>query len=76
VYIDPFYAEKTMCVHCNVVEPDTGESYSRDPRSTAIKAEAYLKSTGIGDTSYWGPEAEFFLFDDVRYAVTMNKVSF
>ena len=48
VYIDPFYAEKTLCVHCNVVEPDTGEAYSRDPRGTAVKAEAYLKSSGIG----------------------------
>ena len=76
VYIDPFYAEKTMCVHCNVVEPDTGEPYSRDPRGTAVKAEAYLKSTGIGDVAYFGPEAEFFLFDDVRYSVSMNKVSF
>jgi glutamine synthetase len=76
VYLDPFYAEKTLCVHCNVVEPDTGEAYSRDPRGTAAKAEAYLKSTGIGDTSYYGPEAEFFLFDDVRYSVTPQKVSF
>jgi glutamine synthetase len=76
VYVDPFYAEKTLCVHCNVVEPDTGEAYSRDPRGTAAKAEAYLKSTGIGDTSYYGPEAEFFLFDDVRYSVTPQKVSF
>jgi glutamine synthetase len=75
-YIDPFYAEKTICVHCNVVEPDTGEPYSRDPRSTALKAEAYLKSTGIGDAAYMGPEAEFFVFDDVRYSVAMNKVSF
>ncbi|MDO9526986.1 MAG: glutamine synthetase beta-grasp domain-containing protein, partial [Gemmobacter sp.] len=75
-YIDPFYAEKTLCIHCNVVEPDTGEPYSRDPRGTAIKAEAYLKSSGIGDTSYFGPEAEFFIFDDVRYSVKMNKVSF
>ncbi len=75
-YIDPFYAEKTLCVHCNVVEPDTGEAYSRDPRSTATKAEAYLKSTGIGDTAYFGPEAEFFLFDDVRFSVTPQKVSF
>jgi len=74
--MDPFYAEKTLCIHCNVVEPDTGESYSRDPRSTATKAEAYLKSTGIGDTSYFGPEAEFFVFDDVRYSVTPQKVSF
>ena len=76
VYIDPFYAEKTMCVHCNVVEPDTGEPYSRDPRGTAAKAEAYLKSTGIGDTAYFGPEAEFFIFDDVRYTVTPQKVSY
>ena len=75
-YIDPFYADKTLCLHCSVVEPDTGESYERDPRSTAQKAEAYLKSTGIGDTSYWGPEAEFFVFDDVRFSVKMNKVSY
>ncbi|MDO8883619.1 type I glutamate--ammonia ligase, partial [Pseudotabrizicola sp.] len=76
VYIDPFYAEKTMCVHCTVVEPDTGESYSRDPRGTALKAEAYLKSSGIGDAFYCGPEAEFFMFDDVRYSVSPQKVSF
>jgi len=75
-YIDPFYAEKTLCLHCTVVEPDTGESYGRDPRGTAERAEAYLISSGIGDTSYWGPEAEFFLFDDVRFSVEMNKVSF
>lgn len=75
-YVDPFYAEKTICVHCTVVEPDTMESYERDPRSTALKAEAYLKSSGIGDAAYMGPEAEFFIFDDVRFAVTMNKVSF
>jgi glutamine synthetase len=75
-YIDPFYAERTLCIHCNVVEPDTGESYSRDPRGTAAKAEAYLKASGIGDTAYFGPEAEFFLFDDVRYSVTPSKVSY
>ncbi|MGR3661966.1 MAG: type I glutamate--ammonia ligase [Paracoccaceae bacterium] len=75
-YMDPFYAEKTLCVHCSVVEPDTGESYSRDPRGTAEKAEAYLKSSGIGDVSYFGPEAEFFLFDDVRFQVSINKVSY
>ncbi|WGW02458.1 type I glutamate--ammonia ligase [Tropicibacter oceani] len=75
-YIDPFYAEKTVCIHCNVVEPDTGEAYARDPRGTALKAEAYLKSSGIGDVSYFGPEAEFFLFDDVRYSVKPNKVSY
>jgi glutamine synthetase len=76
VYIDPFYAEKTLCVHCNVVEPDTGEAYARDPRGTAVKAEAYLKSSGIGDTAYFGPEAEFFLFDDVKYQISPQKVSF
>ncbi|MEM7076547.1 MAG: type I glutamate--ammonia ligase [Pseudomonadota bacterium] len=75
-YIDPFYAEKTVCVHCSVVEPDTGEAYERDPRGTAEKAEAYLKSSGIGDVAYFGPEAEFFLFDDVRFSTSINKVSY
>ena len=75
-YLDPFYAEKTLCLHCSVLEPDTGEPYTRDPRSTAEKAEAYLKASGIGDTAYFGPEAEFFLFDDVRFAVEMNKVCY
>ncbi len=75
-YMDPFYAEKTLCIHCDVVEPDTGEPYERDPRGTAKKAEAYLKSSGIGDDSFWGPEAEFFIFDNVRFAVQMNKVAF
>ncbi len=75
-YIDPFYAEKTLCVHCSVVEPDTGEGYERDPRGTAEKAEAYLKSSGIGDVAYMGPEAEFFLFDNVQFSNEMNKVSF
>ena len=75
-YIDPFYAEKTLCLHCSIVEPDTGEAYERDPRGTAQKAEAYLKSSGIGDVAYMGPEAEFFLFDDVRYSNTINKVSY
>ena len=67
-YVDPFYAEKTMCIHCSVVEPDTGEAYERDPRGTAQKAEAYLKSTGIGDVAYMGPEAEFFLFDLIKHS--------
>ncbi len=75
-YIDPFYAEKTLCIHCSVVEPDTGEAYQRDPRGTAQKAEAYLKATGIGDVAYMGPEAEFFLFDDVRFSNSINKVSY
>ncbi|WP_299419898.1 type I glutamate--ammonia ligase [uncultured Shimia sp.] len=75
-YIDPFYAEKTICIHCSIVEPDTGEAYERDPRGTAEKAEAYLKSSGIGDVAYMGPEAEFFLFDDVRFENKINKVSY
>ena len=75
-YIDPFYAQKTLAIFADVVEPDTGEAYERDPRGTARKAEAYLKSSGMGDESFWGPEAEFFLFDDVRFDVEMNKVSY
>jgi glutamine synthetase len=76
IYMDPFYAEKTLAVHCSIVEPDTGEAYERDPRGTAQKAEAYLKSSGIGDVAYMGPEAEFFLFDDVRFSNSINKVSY
>jgi glutamine synthetase len=76
VYLDPFYAEKTIAIHCDVVEPDTGEAYARCPRQTAKKAEAYLKESGIGDAAYFGPEAEFFLFDDVRYSVTPAKVAY
>ena len=75
-YMDPFYAEKTLCLHCTVVEPDTGESYERDPRGTAERAEAYLVASGVGDQSFFGPEAEFFLFDDVRFSVDMRKVSY
>ena len=76
IYVDPFYAEKTLCIHCSVVEPDTGEPYERDPRGTAAKAEAYLKASGIGDAAYMGPEAEFFLFDNVKFSNTINKVSY
>src|SRR3546814_9543889 len=57
---------------CDIVDPGTGELYARDPRSTAKRAEAYLKSTGIGDTVYVGPEAEFFMFDDVRFEDSYN----
>src|SRR5690606_35313195 len=57
---------------CDVVEPSTGEGYNRDPRSTAKRAEAYLAYTGIGNKAYFGPEAEFFVFDDVRFGANMN----
>ena len=75
-FVDPFYAEKTLAVICTVAEPDTGEAYERDPRGTAQNAERFLRDSGIGDTSYWGPEAEFFLFDDVRFKVGINKVAY
>src|SRR3546814_13397109 len=67
VYVDPFSATPMLILFCDIVDPGTGELYARDPRSTAKRAEAYLKSTGIGDPVYVGPEAEFFLFDDVRF---------
>jgi glutamine synthetase len=67
VYVDPFSATPMLILFCDIVEPSTGELYGRDPRSTAKRAEAYLKATGIGDTVYVGPEAEFFMFDDVRF---------
>ncbi len=67
VWIDPFSATPMLILVCDVVEPSTGELYSRDPRSTAKRSEAYLKTLGIGDTVYVGPEAEFFMFDDVRF---------
>ncbi|QZH75478.1 MAG: type I glutamate--ammonia ligase [Erythrobacter sp.] len=67
VWMDPFSATPMMIINCDIVDPASGELYSRDPRSTAKRSEAYLKSTGIGDTVYVGPEAEFFMFDDVRF---------
>ena len=66
-YIDPFFSEKTIAFYCDVVDPITYKSYSRDPRYIAKKAEKYLKSSGMGDTAYFGPEAEFFIFNDVKY---------
>jgi glutamine synthetase len=66
-YVDPFSATPMGILFCDIVDPGTGELYARDPRSTAKRAEAYLKATGIGDTVYVGPEAEFFMFDDVRF---------
>lgn len=72
--IDPFSAQPLLILFCNVVEPVTGQPYDRDPRSIAKKAEIYLKSTGIADTVYIGSEAEFFVFDDVKFNVSMNHV--
>ena len=74
--LDPFTAQPTLIVVCDVLVPATGQPYDRDPRSTARKAEAYLTSTGIGDTAYFGPEAEFFVFDDVRWRVSQNETMY
>jgi glutamine synthetase len=71
-YLDPFRKHRTLNVVCSIVEPRTGEPYERDPRQIAAKAEEYLRSTGIADTAYFGPEAEFYVFDDVRYESGIN----
>ena len=71
-YLDPFRAEKTLIVNFSIVDPFTDEPYARDPRNIAAKAEAYLKSTGIADTAYFGAEAEFYIFDDIRYETKAN----
>lgn len=71
--IDPFMEVPTLSMICDVVQPDTHEPYDRDPRQIAKKAVAYLKSTGIADTAYFGPEAEFFIFDDVSYEQNSNS---
>src|SRR5919199_1120563 len=71
-YLDAFRADKTLVVNFFIHDPLTGEAYSRDPRNIARKAEAYLKSTGVGDTAYFAPEAEFYVFDDVRFETKEN----
>ncbi|HYC49105.1 MAG TPA: type I glutamate--ammonia ligase [Burkholderiales bacterium] len=70
--LDPFTDEPTLILTCDVVEPSDGKGYDRDPRSIAKRGEAYLKSTGIGDTAYFGPEPEFFIFDSVTWNVDMS----
>ncbi len=70
--IDPFLSTPTLTMICNIVDPITREPYSRDPRNIAMKAEKYLKSTGVADTVYFGPEAEFFVFDSVRFDADVN----
>src|SRR6187402_2671094 len=75
-HLDPFFAQTTMAVFCDVLEPSTGEMYEGDPRSIAKLADGYLKQAGIGDTVVFGPEAEFFIFDDMRYTCDPYNMSF
>ena len=70
--MDPFAAKPSLIVFCDIVEPSTGQGYNRDPRTTAKRAEAYLKASGIGDTAFFGPEAEFFIFDSVKFGTGGN----
>ena len=70
--VDPFTEEATLNLRCDVIEPSTMQGYDRDPRSVANRAEEYLKSTGIGDTAFFGPEPEFFVFDDVKWKADMS----
>jgi glutamine synthetase len=70
--LDPFTEDATVIVRCGVVEPSTGEGYNRDPRSIAMRGEEYLKSTGLGDAAYFGPEPEFFVFDDIKWGSDMS----
>ncbi len=74
-FIDPFMDESTLVISCDVVEPSDGKGYDRDPRSLAKRAESYLKSSGLGDTAYFGPEPEFFVFDSVNWEVDMSGSS-
>jgi len=71
--MDPFTAQPQLILFCDILEPATGEAYSRDPRGTAKLALAYLESSGVGDAAFFGPEAEFFVFDDVRFETSMNR---
>ncbi len=75
-HYDPYFQHKTLNIFCDILDPVTGEAYSRDPRTTAERAEAYLRSSRIGDTAYFGPEAEFFVFDDVRFAADPYNTGF
>jgi glutamine synthetase len=71
--MDPFCEEATLILQCDIYDPKTKKGYPRDPRSVAKRAEEYLKTTGIADTAYFGPEPEFFILDDVRWKITMNS---
>jgi glutamine synthetase len=74
--IDPFYQQTTLAIMCDILEPSTGEAYNRDPRTTAKKAEKFLAASGVGDTAFFGPEAEFFVFDDVRWKTDQNETGY
>ncbi len=74
--IDPFFQQNTLGIFCDILDPMTGQAYGRDPRTTAKKAETYLKSSGTGTTAYFGPEAEFFVFDDVRWSIAPHKTGY
>jgi len=73
--IDPFTEDQTVILRCNIIEPATMQGYDRDPRSVALRAEEFLKSTGLGDTAFFGPEPEFFIFDDVKWKSDMSGSS-
>ena len=73
--MDPFREANTLVLSCNVLEPTTGKGYERDPRSIANRAESYLKSTGIGDAAFFGPEPEFFIFDGVQWIISLVRAS-
>jgi glutamine synthetase len=74
--LDPFTDDTTVILRCDIVEPSTMQGYERDPRSVALRAEEYLKSTGIGDTAFFGPEPEFFVFDDVKWHADMSGAGY
>ncbi len=75
-YIDPFYQQTTLCLNCDILNPDTSEPYNRDPRSMAKKALMHVRASGVGDAVYFGPEAEFFIFDDVRWSTAPHDTGY
>jgi glutamine synthetase len=75
-FIDPFFEESTLVLRCDIIDPSTMQDYARDPRAIARRAEAYLKASGLGDVCYFGPEPEFFIFDEARWKVSMENTFF
>jgi glutamine synthetase len=75
-YVDPFFGQATLAINCDILEPLTYQPYNRDPRTTAKKAEAFVSASGVGDSVYFGPEPEFFIFDDVKYSATPYNTGF